>query len=193
MEKHPFWDPDILESQPLYWRLGKYLIERSHFLALAANTMNPPELDAGERELFYRALYGVGDDPASAQRWRLTGLILEAFKASAGEAGAELVLVYVPAIVQLEDDDWRGKRELLGITGEFDMAKPNRELARLAAQHDIPLLDLSEGFEREGGGQRLYFRESHWTPAGHALAARLVADFLLERRGAGSPSRPSSG
>ena len=188
VEEHPFWDPEFQESRPLYWRLGKYLFEHSHFFALAANTLNPPELDAGERERFYRALYGAGDDPPAAERWRLTGLILQAFKASAAQASAELVLVYVPAIVQLEDDDWRGKREIFGITGEFDLAKPNRELARLAAQHDIPLLDLSDGFKRGGGDQRLYFRESHWTPAGHALAARLVGDFLLERRASGPPS-----
>ena len=92
-----------------------------------------------------------------------------------------MLLVYVPAIVQVEDDNWRSKRDLLGLIGEFDLQKPNRQIARLAAAYGIPLLDLYENFKQVSGAEELYYRESHWNPRGHALAAGLIGDYLVRR------------
>ena len=136
----------------------------------------------GSRQRFYEVLYGVEDDPTAERYWRLTGELLRAFRESASRARAELILVYAPAIVQVEAENWRMKRDLFGLIGEFDLDKPNRRLAEAAARDGIPLLDLSPAFRKHSGHRRLYYEESHWTPEGHALAARLAADYLLRRR-----------
>ena len=92
-----------------------------------------------------------------------------------------MLLVYVPAIVQVEETNWRSKRDLYGLIGEFDLQKPNREIARLAAAYGIPLLDLYEPFMRVSEREELYYRESHWNVRGHALAANLIGDYLLQQ------------
>ena len=185
VKRSRFWDGP--RSWPWQRRLDRYLGERLHVYALARKALSRHELPPGARQRFYEVLYGAGEDPVVDRRWRLTGEILRAFRDSASRSGAELILVYVPAIVQVEDENWRMKRDLFGLIGEFDLDKPNRRLAAEAARHDIPLLDLAPGLRKHAGHRRLYYEESHWTPEGHALAARLVADYLQRRRPGVSP------
>ena len=179
-----FWDGS--RAWPWHGRLDQYLKERLHVYALVRKSLSGSGIPAGSRQRFYEVLYGTGPDPAIDRYWRLTGEILRAFRDGASRAGAELILVYVPSIVQIEDGNWRMKRDLFGLIGEFDLARPSRRLAAEAARTGIPLLDLSEGFRKQAGHRRLYYEESHWTPEGHDLAARLVADYLLERRRQGA-------
>jgi hypothetical protein len=51
----------------------------------------------------------------------------------------------------------------------------------MAQAHQVPVLDLLPALrEAAERGQRLYFPvDIHWTPAGHELAARAVADLVL--------------
>ena len=181
VKRSPFWDGP--RSWPWQYRLDRYLKERLHVYALVRKALSGTELPPGARQRFYEVLYGAEDDPGIDRYWRLTGEILRAFQESVSRSGGELILVYAPAIVQVEEENWRMKRDLFGLIGEFDLDKPNRRLAEEAALHGIPLLDLSPGFRKHAGHRRLYYEESHWTPEGHALAARLVADYLLRRRG----------
>ena len=178
VKKVPFWDEDAWRAQPWKRRLGKYLYEHWHLYVLLHKVLAPAEVKAEQRQMFYESLYGKGYDPRIGQAWELTGRLLQSFKEKVVGANAQLLLVYVPAIVQVEEENWTMKRDLYGLIGEFDLRKPNRELARLAARYDIPMLDLNEEFARQARRQILYFRESHWNPQGHALAARLVADYL---------------
>ena len=180
VQRSGHWDGS--SAWPWEHRLDKYLKERLHVYALVRKALSGTEVPPGARQRFYEVLYGVADDPATERYWRLTGEILRVFRESASRAGAELVLVYAPAIVQVESENWRMKRDLFGLIGEFDLDKPNRRLAEEASRHGIPLLDLSPGFRKHAGHRRLYYEESHWTPEGHDLAARLVADYLLRRR-----------
>lgn len=185
VKRSRFWDGP--GSWPWRHRLDGYLRERLHVYALARKSLSRNEVPEGARQRFYDVLYGAGEGPGGDRHWRLTAEILRAFRESVSRAGAELILVYVPAIVQIEDENWRMKRDLFGLIGEFDLDKPNRRLAAEAARHGIPLLDLAPGFRKHAGHRRLYYEESHWTPEGHALAARLVADYLLRRRPEVSP------
>lgn len=180
VKRSRFWDGS--SAWPWEHRLDKYLKERLHVYAAIRKALSGAGVPEGSRQRFYEVLYGVEDDPAAERYWRLTGQILRAFRESASRAGAELILVYAPAIVQVEEENWRMKRDLFGLIGEFDLDKPNRRLAAAAARDGIPLLDLSPAFRKHTGPRRLYYEESHWTPEGHALAARLAADYLLQRR-----------
>ena len=77
------------------------------------------------------------------------------------------------------------KRQLHGLAGEdYDLQKPNRLLRAIANDHGISFVDLTPRFVAEGRTRTLYFRDSHWNEAGHALAAEVVAEHLQLRLGA---------
>ncbi len=183
VKKAPFWDPGAWEKQPWDRRLDKYMWENWHLYVLLNKALAPAELNTDQRQVFYEALYGMGHDSKVARAWEITGGLLRLFQLQVQRAGAELLLVYVPAIVQVEEENWQAKRDLFGLLGEFDLHRPNRELKRQAERYAIPYLDLTEAFVKAAQESPLYFRESHWNPQGHALAARLVADFLRQSAG----------
>ena len=149
MKRSRFWDGS--SAWPWEHRLDKYLKERLHVYAAVRKAFSGAGVPEGSRQRFYEVLYGVEDDPAAERYWRLTGQILRAFRESASRAGAELILVYAPAIVQVEEENWRMKRDLFGLIGEFDLDKPNRRLGAAAARDGIPLLDLSSAFRKHTG------------------------------------------
>jgi lysophospholipase L1-like esterase len=64
----------------------------------------------------------------------------------------------------------------------LDFAAPNRLLAALAAEAGLPLVDLTPGFAaRIAGGEDLFLAgDSHWNPAGHAAAAEILREPILE-------------
>ncbi|MEW6756308.1 MAG: hypothetical protein AB1505_35855, partial [Candidatus Latescibacterota bacterium] len=133
-----------------------------------------------QQQRYYEALYGLDPEGRYEGMWELSGELLHAFRRRVEETGARLLVVYVPAIVQVEEEDWRSKRELHGLVGEFDPGKPSRQLARAAERHGFALLDLLPAFREAGRRQVLYYRDSHWNAAGHALAGQLVARALAE-------------
>lgn len=116
------------------------------------------------------------------QAWRVTVALLQRLRAFGEERGVKTALVIAPAMFQVYGDDWdklitdnKLKRD------DWSPDAPNRYLAARAAEIGMPTLDLLPAFRAEGerSGQPLYFaRDRHWTPAGHALAAREVAAFL---------------
>ena len=180
VRKTPFWDENFWATRPWQERLLRHLSQRWNLYALVNKSL-APEVPRAQRQKFYESLYGTQSNRSLDQMWELTGKLLQAFDARVQEAGAQMLLVYVPAIVQVEETNWRSKRDLYGLIGEFDLQKPNREIARLAAAYGIPLLDLYEPFMRVSEREELYYRESHWNVRGHALAANLIGDYLLQQ------------
>ena len=182
VKKATFWDASARSSRPWYQRLDLHLRQHWHLYVLLDKALRPaPEISGQQRQHYYEGLYGTGDLDRWASRWELTGRLLQAFHTAVAQAGAELVLVYVPTIVQIEEEDWQNKRDLYGLIGEFDLLRPNRQIAGFAALYGIPLLDLYESFEPASQTQKLYYQDSHWTPQGHALAAALIQDYLLDQ------------
>jgi len=170
-----FWQGSGRSTGPWPHRLRRYLVSSWHLAALVNKSLAPP-LPQGQRQLYYEALYGTAPDSRTRRMWELSGRVLEEFAARAAAAAVDLHLIYVPAIVQVEEANWRTKRKLHGLVGDFDLDKPNREIARLAEGYGLDLLDLTPAFRQSQ--VRLYYDESHWNPAGHQLAAELVAAHL---------------
>ncbi|MFH1570801.1 MAG: SGNH/GDSL hydrolase family protein, partial [Gemmatimonadota bacterium] len=183
--RSPFWDQESANRAPAGQRLERYLGERWHLYALARRAL-APELSAGEQRAFYGGLYGLDAAGEYGQLWDLTARLLAEFQGQVRAAGAQLLLVYAPAIVQVDGADWRAKRQLHGLTGDYDLQKPQRLLAAIAARHRIDFLDLGPTFAQQAQPEKLYFRDSHWTPAGHGLAAAAIADHLNRRSAASS-------
>lgn len=172
VQKTAFWEEGAV---PGPWRLGAYLQQHLHIWAVVRKGL-APEIPVQQQQRYYQGLYGAGEE--GAEQWALTGRLLDAFARSAEGAGARLLLVYVPALLQVEEEDWKMKRELHGLAGEYDLHKPQRQLQRLAQTNDIPFLDLHPAFALEGRSRTLYFRDSHWNPAGHELASQALAEWF---------------
>ena len=175
VRRSAFWNDDVSGQLPWSLSLLRYVTRNWHLAALISNSF-PAPLSPGQSQMFYDALYGTRPDARTARMWHLSAKVLEAFRDRVVAAGADLHLVYVPSIVQVEDADWQRKRQLNGLRGEFDLAKPNRELASISARNDNPLLDLYPAFKRSE--EKLYYDESHWNRTGHRLAAQVIAAYL---------------
>ena len=174
VKESSFWQQPA-DSWPLAARLERYFSQHWHLYRLLQKAWQP-EVPRGQQQDFYAGLYGA--DARFAPAWALTGRLLAAFKRSVEQRGARLTVVYVPSIVQVEEDNWRAKRDLYGLIGEFDLRKPNAQLAGFAEQHGFALLDLLDEFREKAQHQTLYWRDSHWNAAGHALAAERLCAHL---------------
>ena len=176
---------------PLPWsvRTERYFVENWHGFALLKKAFAASEVSAGQQQTFYDGLYGTKRNFRHETSWELTAKLIEAFRAATKAEESEFVLVYVPSIVQIDDDDWQMKRELHQLVGdEFDLLKPNRFLGEIATASGMNYLDLYPPFRSTSELRTLYYRDSHWNAAGHALAATQIAEFLT-RKGLASGSR----
>ncbi|MFQ5600345.1 MAG: SGNH/GDSL hydrolase family protein [Candidatus Krumholzibacteriia bacterium] len=98
--------------------------------------------------------------------------------------GAAALLVAIPAEQQV---DVAAKERWLRSFGleaeELDFGLPNRRLARLAEEVGLPLYDLTQEFAaRIAAGAELHLTgDNHWNSAGHAAAAELLVEPVLQR------------
>ena len=164
------------ESASGWDKVAKYLNENWHLYVLIRK-LRAPTAPRDQIQAFYESLYGEDSSRGSEKMWRLTARLLHNFRMRVGRAGADMLVVYVPSIIQIQDEDWKAKRELHSLVGSFDLRKPNRLIAAVAERYRISLLDLYPAFQKSATA--LYYEESHWTPEGHRLAARAIGDFLL--------------
>jgi hypothetical protein len=104
------------------------------------------------------------DTERKARGWAISELLIARLRAVAEEHGAQLVVVGIPTAGQV-----------------LDPASEPGPLAGIGERAGIPVVDLLEEFHRlpPGDWERLYFdRNQHWTPFGHDIAARIVAERL---------------
>lgn len=96
-------------------------------------------------------------------------------KTLADADGSPLLVAFLPDENQVNP---ALRRALLSPDEEraYDFAQPQALLARTFADAGIPTLDLLPAFLADP--RCLYGNTSHWTPAGHALAAAVLAERL---------------
>jgi len=132
-----------------------------------------------------RLTFADPQPPAFERAWAVTGALLVAMRDATQATGARFIVVVAPHKAQLDPDELgrlvRGgtPSELLSWNADL----PNRRLAALASAHGIELLDLTPSFRADTGMAPLYFAEnSHWTAAGHAVAAAAMVEALANAR-----------
>jgi hypothetical protein len=137
-----------------------------------------------------RPTYLVDPPDEWDEAWWVTEQILGRARDSAHAAGAELVVVAAPSIFQVDADAWRwlvggDTRE----RNQYEQDVPNRRLAQIADRQGLRFLELLPTIRQaQAGGAQLYFpADGHWTSAGHAFAARQIAEYLTA---AGLAPRP---
>ena len=70
-----------------------------------------------------------------------------------------------------------------------------RRIERIAARHDIPLVDLATAFAARGDPKKAHWdHDAHWSATGHRWAAEVVADFVdAHPQLLGERARPARG
>jgi hypothetical protein len=119
--------------------------------------------------------------------WQVTEALIVRTARTARDNGARFLLFSVPYAIQVHPDAAL-RRELEKQLGVRDLFYPDRRLADLAKKTGFAFVPLAYGMQRHAeqnatplhgfGGPRTGF--GHWNPAGHALAARLIAERLCE-------------
>ena len=129
-------------------------------------------------------LFREKEPAALGYAWKVVDALLGSIQQEAARGGAPTLLVIVPTKWQVHADDWRGflKHHDRGVDDGWDLSKPNRRLAELAAARGIPVLDLQPALRAAADeGKRLYYAvDMHWTAEGHAVAARELERYLAE-------------
>jgi lysophospholipase L1-like esterase len=194
-EPHPRWRDVVLEMGARFGRRaeterGLAAAGPERLDAIAAVAGGAVELGSDEGAQAYHRLLAVIEPrlfadavllpPAYDDAWAVTEGCLDAIVRTARAADAGVVLVYVPAIHQVSEAA-RPALEASGFQWDArtlaDTTLPDR-LRRFGAARDVPVVDLLP-VVRTQPGRALYFpRDGHWTPAGHALAATVIADAV---------------
>ena len=86
-----------------------------------------------------------------------------------------LIPVIIPELMQI---DRSTAPPFIRRPEELDLEKPQRIFTEFFHENGIPYIDLLPAM-RHSHEKALYFRgDRHWTPAGHQLAAELIAEYL---------------
>jgi hypothetical protein len=113
--------------------------------------------------------------------WAVTDHAFAELKRAVEADGARLGVFLIPDRRQVYDADWATTLDRLPDLdpAALDRDRPTDTAVALLAAQDIPALNLLEPFRV--ASERLYFPgDGHFTPAGHALTAQLLASWLGE-------------
>jgi hypothetical protein len=119
--------------------------------------------------------------------WRITELSLERVRDRAGQLGAPLAIVGIPAWRMLDHDYWRRSDDTKRLvdSGKGGPTAPVTVLDGIARRLNVPDLDLTQVYQPlvDADGLTRYFLEGdyHWTVDGNEAAAEAVSAFLTER------------
>ncbi|MFN0149085.1 MAG: alginate O-acetyltransferase AlgX-related protein [bacterium] len=114
--------------------------------------------------------------------WRATEDALGALHDEIARTGATMVLVGIPAGVQVSERYWWATHLGLVLDRRILVRAPFQDrLAKFAAREGVALVDLLPTLRSAGGdsGAPLYFeQDGHWNARGHEVAAHLIAAAL---------------
>lgn len=122
------------------------------------------------------------------EAWQITASLLDRTRDVVENRGARYVLMVIPAADVVATGRPRDRSDdgednnLDEVLPGFD--DPHATLERLAAPLNIATVDLLPAMKRQAARSRtrLYYRQNaHFTAAGHAVAAKELGDFLIER------------
>lgn len=187
--KVPSWDEAWRATRPWPQRLRRYLHRHCHLYVLVQQAFFPPLGPLEKRQRYYQALYETDISGRWQEHWELTGRLLREFDLQVQRAGARMHVVYIPAMAQVYAGEWERRLRLNRLEEiDLDRAKPSRQLAAFAGRHDLSFLDLYPVFLDHPETEPLYYtQDTHWTEAGHELAAQTVAAFLMAAHSDATP------
>jgi lysophospholipase L1-like esterase len=139
---------------------------------------------------FYTLAHDV-TGPDAERRWSVMRELLGELASDARGRGVAVAMTFLPGPylfdASLYRDGARAPFHTLGGTVRPEWCRETTEIQRrlrdLAADLEVPFLDLTEAFRaHSAAGEQLVFPiDGHWNPAGHRLAAQEIAAWLRER------------
>jgi hypothetical protein len=139
--------------------------------------------DGIAEELF---VYRRRPSPEIQLAWRMTDRILASLAREAQSKHAQLLVAYVPSIMEVSERAW----DLTRMRYDLQPAAWNREfvwkrLQRSAEDGGFPVLDLTPALRAEDHGvfgEPYYVRDGHWNAVGHRVSAEAVRTSLVQRQ-----------
>jgi len=129
-----------------------------------------------------RGLYDTEPEDEWLRAWKISEALLAQVRDRSAQLGAPLIIAGGPEWRTLDEDDWR--REVASArldSGRLQISAPTDQLGQIASRLGVPYIDLLPPFQAAtaaGGGPYFFDFDKHWTPDGHAVAARAIADAL---------------
>lgn len=147
-------------------------------LAFRSNPFNVAEAVLDPEGLRHNLLL---DTPAMNEGWKELESALTRLNREVTAANSRLLIVCIPAAVQVDSTYWWLKN--LGVRIDDRVVQNTvfqRRLAEFAKAQDIPFLDLLPAMRKRSTARLYYEQDGHWTAAGHDVAARAVSERLAE-------------
>lgn len=149
------------------------IIYSSYLLIQQQNDETLIETDWGLVLPVYRAT----PQPREITALNVTGLLLKRMALSTQQANADLMVVYLPEAIQTETNLWT---KVVSVNEPLSRDAPNSMFARVKPEN-AEFLDLSLPFRKYGHTTHFYYEtDGHFNPAGHRLAAELIAPAILK-------------
>lgn len=130
------------------------------------------------------------DSEVARAKWRNMTRILAEMTTRCRQEGIGIAMVYIPADVQYDprshatNSPWSVTGTTLRNRWLVEDTEIQKRLATWMAEQDIPYLDLTPACRQAvQAGERLNWpMDGHWTPRGHALAAKALEEWLTHDR-----------
>ncbi len=176
-----FWDEARPKPQEMVRQVDQFLWDRCHLYNLVRSQFTSQKItDLSVR--YYDLLYSDVYRPKLYNTWMLTKTLIGRFSDEVGKAGAKMLVVTVPAKLQVHTDEWEKRKRELGMEGKYDLYRPNRIISEYCRKAGIPLMDLLPEFSKRAKiGAHLFYPNTHWSPEGHKLAAEIIGSYLTEK------------
>lgn len=141
-------------------------------------------------------VYQNGRIPEIEDAWESTTNVLAGLAGAVEARGARLLVAYVPSRLEVSDRAWRLSRFRNGMDEEnWDRTLVRQRLRAVTSSLRLAFLDLTDALREGEGlmGGAYFVYDVHWSPRGHAIAAREVQRFLERERWLdGAGPRPST-
>jgi lysophospholipase L1-like esterase len=135
-------------------------------------------VDQDDLQLTLVDLYS-GASPALDLAWEAARALIARTAALARENGSRMIVFNVASLEEADPDvfrRWAGDVGLDPVVHGLSADRPSERIAEMCASVDVPFVDLVPAFRAAEDAASLYLRKnSHWSAAGHRLAASEVA------------------
>lgn len=184
--------PSFRRHASLPWRVLRWMAERSRVVQLVRAAVLAA---SGFRREMSVAVARAGlDEPALSapadarweEAWRITEALLAEMGRDAARLDAEILVVGVPWPAQVLPDP-RARAAFAAEVGVPDLSYADRRLEAIGRERGLPVLTLAPGMARAAEAGAGYLNGfgpevgmGHWNPAGHRVAAELVAAALCD-------------
>jgi len=145
--------------------------------AWASSSISPSQIEGAGRDMRNSVSFSI-QDPVVGDSL----VFYERLKESVSSSGADLLVVYFPLGYVIYPED-RARWAILGVKDIEGQIEFNKSFESHLNEMGIKTVNLTDPFllQARSDKTRLYYwLDMHWTELGNQLAARLVADDLME-------------